>query len=152
MPPLQKFSAAPVLFISVTNNRLGSTLDLDKYERILHAVHANKSFYVMIGGEPKDREKAEKLSQGLKIPHEIRLTASFDEFISIVASVDALLIGDGGVMHIAAAYQKPQVVLFGGTKISEWAPLSDCARCLGDLHNVNFIPEADIIRALEQVL
>ncbi|MBS0614968.1 MAG: glycosyltransferase family 9 protein [Verrucomicrobia bacterium] len=150
MPPLQKFTAGPVLFISVTNNRLGSTLDLDKYARILSAV--KKPFYVVINGEPKDLAPAEKLSCMLQVPHEIRLTDSFDDFMSLIASADAFLIGDGGIMHIAAAYNKPQVVLFGGTKISEWAPLSDRAKCLGDPHNVNFIPEADIIQALEEIL
>lgn len=149
-PPLQKFPTSPVLFISVTNNRIGSTLDLDKYVRILSAIQ--KPFYLVINGEPKDRTAAETLSRLLQIPHEIRLTASFDEFISLIASSDALLIGDGGIMHIAAAYDKPQVVLFGGTKITEWAPLSGRAKCLSDPHNVNFIPESDIIRSLEEIL
>ncbi len=150
MPPLQKFPKGPVLFISVTNNRIGSTLDHDKYASILTAV--KKPFYLVINGEPKDRASAEALSSLIRIPHEIRLTASFDDFMSLIASSDAFLIGDGGVMHIAAAYDKPQVVLFGGTKITEWAPLSDRAKCLGDPHNVNFIPEADIIQSLEEIL
>src|SRR6185503_12081142 len=100
----------------------------------------------------KDQANAEALSRLIQIPHEIRLTASFDDFMSLIASSDAFLIGDGGIMHIAAAYDKPQVVLFGGTKITEWAPLSDRAICLGDPHNVNFIPEGDIIQSLEKIL
>ncbi|HUD00889.1 MAG TPA: glycosyltransferase family 9 protein, partial [Rhabdochlamydiaceae bacterium] len=60
--------------------------------------------------------------------------------------------GDGGIMHLAAALDKPQVVLFGGTKIWEWAPLSEKAVCLSDPHNVNFIPEEIIQQALEKIL
>jgi ADP-heptose:LPS heptosyltransferase len=130
----------PILFVSVTNNRIGSTLDLEKYERVLKG----SPWSVVINCEPKDREKAELLSRTLFRPSRVMATEKLKDFLSLLASVDAAFIGDGGIMHLAAALDKPQLVLFGGTKVWEWAPLSDKAICLADPDNVNFIPEEKI--------
>lgn len=147
--PLFRFNERTVL-VSVTNNRLGSTLDADKTQRLLNALKT--SFKVIINCEPADKARAELLAAGLKMPSEVIPTPTFDEFLGLVASVDAFFIGDGGIMHLAAALDKPQVVLFGGTKIWEWAPLSEKAICLSDPHNVNFIPEEKIQQALDRLL
>ncbi|HUD01229.1 MAG TPA: glycosyltransferase family 9 protein [Rhabdochlamydiaceae bacterium] len=140
------------ILVSVTNNRLGSTLDADKTQRLLNRAYEKSPFKVVINCEPSDRARAHLLAEGLKMATEIIPTPSFDTFISLIASVDAFFIGDGGIMHLAAALDKPQVVLFGGTKIWEWAPLSEKAICLSDPHNVNFIPEEIIQQALEKLL
>jgi ADP-heptose:LPS heptosyltransferase len=140
------------ILVSVTNNRLGSTLDADKTQRLLNRAYEKSPFKVVINCEPADRARAHLLAEGLKMKTEIIPTPSFDMFISLIASVDAFFIGDGGIMHLAAALDKPQVVLFGGTKIWEWGPLSEKAICLSDSHNVNFIPEEIIQQALEKIL
>ncbi|HEX2579179.1 MAG TPA: glycosyltransferase family 9 protein [Rhabdochlamydiaceae bacterium] len=138
------------LLVSVTNNRLGSTLDMDKTQRILNQI--KKPFKLIINCQPADFDRAKLLAKGLSIPSEVTPTPSFKTFISLIASVDAFFIGDGGIMHLAAALDKPQVVLFGGTKMWEWAPLSEKAICLGDAHNVNFIPEEAIVQAVEKII
>jgi len=138
------------LLVSVTNNRLGSSLDTDKTQRILNALQS--PFKVIINCEPADRARADLLAAGLKMPLEVISTPGFEEFMGLIASVDAFFIGDGGIMHLAAALDKPQVVLFGGTKVWEWAPLSEKAICLSDPHNVNFISEEKIQQALERIV
>ncbi len=149
--PSFKFEG-PTIMVSVTNNRLGSTLDSDKTQRILNRAYHKKNFKVIINCEPIDFDRAKLLAQGLEMEAEVIPTPSFDTFVSLIASVDAFFIGDGGIMHLAAALDKPQVVLFGGTKIWEWAPLSEKAVCLSDPHNVNFIPEEIILQAVEKIL
>lgn len=141
----------PTLLISVTNNRLGSTLDFEKYERLLNTLYKKKPFNVVINGEPQDSEKARALALRLKVPSHVMVTAHLKEFLELLASVDAVFIGDGGIMHLAAALDKKQVVLFGGTKVWEWAPLSQKAMCLADDHNVNFIPEDQILGKLDEL-
>jgi ADP-heptose:LPS heptosyltransferase len=149
--PSFQFDQRTVL-VSVTNNRMGSTLDSDKKQRILNRVYEKIPFKIVINCTPADRARAELLANGLQMPAQVISTPSFDAFVSLIASVDAFFIGDGGIMHLAAALDKPQVVLFGGTKIWEWAPLSEQAICLSDPHNVNFIPEETILQALEKIL
>ncbi len=149
--PSFQFPEKAVL-VSVTNNRIGSTLDHDKIQRLLNALASKTRFKVIINCEPEDISRANLLAAGLRVAKEIIPTPSFDDFIALIASVDVCFIGDGGIMHLAAALDKPQVVLFGGTKIWEWAPLSEKAICLDDPHNVNFIPEEKIQQALEKIL
>lgn len=139
----------PTLLVSVTNNRLGSMLDIDKTQRLLNGL--KKPFEIVINCEPKDSKRAEALGSGLTKPYQVIATPSFDAFMKLLASVDACFIGDGGIMHLAAALDKRQVILFGGTKVWEWGPLSDKAICLSDPHNVNFIPEDEIAQALERL-
>lgn len=150
VPEEKRFFEGPTVFISVTNNRLGSTLDLDKYEWILNRLHETKTFSVVVNCEPKDVERAAGLN--LKMPSRVVPTASFGEFMQVMKGSDVLFVGDGGNMHLAAALDKPQVVMFGGTKVWEWAPLSDKAICLSDAHNVNFIDREKILGALGTLL
>ena len=50
--------------------------------------------------------------------------------------VDALFIGDGGLMHLAAALNKDQLVLFSKTPVEEWVPISNKAKLLIDNNNI----------------
>lgn len=137
------------LMVSVTNNRVGSRLDLDKTERILNRAFDKMEFGVVINCEPNNEKKAQALAGKLNMQTDVIATSAFEQFLGLIAAVDGLLIGDGGIMHLAAALNKPQVVLFGGTELWEWHPLSDQAICLRDEHNVNFIPEEEIQTAVE---
>jgi ADP-heptose:LPS heptosyltransferase len=134
------------VFVSVSNNRIGSRLDFDRYAKLLSGCS------VVINGEPGDEERAEALASLLKVPYEVVITPTLQELLSLLAGVDVVFIGDGGVMHLAAALGKPQLVLFGGTKVWEWAPLSKDAICLYDEHNVNFIRDDLIRENLERLI
>lgn len=142
----------PTIFTSVTNNRIGSTLSAENYAGPLNHLFKHKNFSVVVNCELKDKEKAEAMGALLKMPYRVVPTPTFSEFMHLLASCDAAFIGDGGIMHLAAALNKPQVVLFGGTKIWEWAPLSKKAVCLGHLHNVNDIDQSQILKALDTVI
>jgi ADP-heptose:LPS heptosyltransferase len=139
------------LFLSVTNNRVGSTLSHENTASLLNRLFEKKDFSVVVNCEPKDEKKGQELKQILHMPAYVVPTPSFDAFLKLLASCEAAFVGDGGVMHLAAALDKPQVVLFGGTKIWEWAPLSKKAICLGHLHNVNDINPAQILEALDEL-
>jgi ADP-heptose:LPS heptosyltransferase len=140
------------LLVSVSNNRIGSLLDTDKVADVLNQLSKQKEFEVVINCLTKDKERAKELSLLLKMETHMIPTESLDDLLGLMASVDGLFIGDGGNMHLAAALDKPQVVLFGGTEVWEWAPLSTKAICLRDPHNVNFIPQEEMLAALKKIL
>ena len=72
--------------------------------------------------------------------------------------MDICFLGEGGSMHMAAALEIPQVVLFGTTSTITWSPLSEKATVLDDqsmekIHrNVNNIPINQILEALKEKL
>lgn len=117
----------PVLFVSLTNNREASTLGVEGHLHILNALAKHMEFSVLISCEPKDVFKAQALSQLLKVPSEVRPSYSLDDLLKLLASCDMVLVGDGGIMHLAAALDKPQVVLFGRPITTQWHPLSQKA-------------------------
>jgi ADP-heptose:LPS heptosyltransferase len=141
------------LLVSVTNRRLGSLLDLERCAAVVNAVHARKpGFSVVICGEPFDRSRAQALQQLLTVPSEVVIPDGFDPFLRLLGSCHAAFVGDGGIMHLMAALDRPQLVLFGGTRVAEWAPLSDRAKILADPHNVNFISQEAMVESLEEVV
>ena len=140
------------LLISVSNHRIGSQLDSDKIARHLNHAFEKKSFKVVLNGEPKDRARAEEVAHLLKMKYEIILTPHFDDFMSLLASVDGSWTGDGGVMHLMGALSKPLLVLFGKTALWEWAPLDPKAICVWHPENVNLISEDEIQRGLEKLV
>jgi len=55
-------------------------------------------------------------------------TPTLQELIAAMSLSDLILSTDGGPMHLAAALDVPQVVLFGKTGQAHWAPISEkCA-------------------------
>lgn len=155
LQPCQQFTRQfdePTLLVSVSNHRIGSQLDSDKIAHHLNRAFAKKPFQVVINCEPKDRWRAEHVAQELEMKCEVIPTVSFDEFMGLLASVHGSWTGDGGIMHLMGALNKPQLVLFGKTELWEWAPLSEKVICLRHPENVNLIPQENIQQALEALV
>lgn len=55
---------------------------------------------------------------------------SWSGLVSVVRSMDLVMSGNTGVMHIAAAFQKPQIALHGPTDPKLWGPLNPNAETL----------------------
>ena len=96
-----------------------------------------------------DVKKANELQSLLDFKSSIKLTDSFKDYLALIDSVDLCFLGDGGGMHMAAALEINQVVLFGQTSTTTWSPLSDKAIILSDESDVNNIPAHQILSALQ---
>jgi len=138
------------VLVSVTNTRVGSQLEPETIVEHLNAI--GDSIEVILNCEPKDIELAQQVARRLKIRHQIIPTENFDELEGLLASVDASWSGDGGIMHLMAAMDKPQLVQFGRTPLWEWAPMSKKAVCIWHPENVNLIEKGEIRAGLKKLL
>jgi ADP-heptose:LPS heptosyltransferase len=148
--PLYNHAHDFVLMTSVNNNRKQSLLSLEAQAIIINEFSRHRPCHVLISCMPRDVEKAKNLSKLLTTSSSIIATPTLKELLHVIDNCNLIFIGDGGLMHLTAALDRPQVVLFGATPIEEWHPLSNKAICLYDPHNVNNITGNDILRALLQ--
>ncbi|WP_275353534.1 glycosyltransferase family 9 protein [Xenorhabdus bovienii] len=68
---------------------------------------------------------------------------SLNEFLILLSNMTLIIVGDGGICHLAAALQKKLVALYGVTKPENWAPLATEEICITlydpeDVNNINF--------------
>ena len=148
--PLYNYDHDFVLMTSVSNNRKQSILSLEAQAIIINEFARHRPCHVVISCMPLHVEKAKHLSKLLTTSSSISATSTLKELLHLIDSCNLIFIGDGGLMHLTAALDKPQVVLFGATSIEEWHPLSNKAICLYDPYNVNNITGNDILKALLQ--
>jgi heptosyltransferase II len=80
---------------------------------------------VVILGSANDREAARDVV-GRNLVGETTL----DEAIALIAGADYVVSNDSGLMHVAAALERPQVALFGSSSPRHTPPLSPAARVL----------------------
>jgi heptosyltransferase III len=80
-------------------------------------------------------------------------TPTLDEFLGDLACSGSLIAPDGGMTHIAAAFGKPVVALFGDVDPASWRPWSPRARVLqAASRRVADLDAAGIVAAWEETL
>ncbi|HEX2583263.1 MAG TPA: glycosyltransferase family 9 protein [Chlamydiales bacterium] len=142
----------PALFYSVSNNRAGCTLSLERAAFLLNRLAQMRRFCTIINSLPQDQERAKALSLLLAGPSQVVPTEKFGDFLEVLNSCDAAFVGDGGACHLASALEKPLVALFGGTILARWHPLNDRAVCFANTDHVDTLPEDRLLEALKAVV
>ncbi len=140
------------LLISVSNNRESSRLNNETTASIINTLSKEFQFDIYISTLKSDYDIAANLKKKIIQHSIINQTPLLKDFIKLMNSMDICLLCDGGSMHMAAALGVPQVVLFGFTSSTTWAPLSNTATVLNDKSNVNNIPNNQILEALKMKL
>lgn len=93
----------------------------------------NEGWQVWLMGSAKDKPVAESIrdlltTEACKYSHNLAGVTQLDDAIALMDCADAVISNDSGLMHIAAALQKPLVVMFGSTSPEHTPPLSDCVK------------------------
>lgn len=111
---------------------------LDRYAELGRWLQDRYHALLFLSGGPDEVEKNHQLEELLDQKC-VNLSGklSWKGMISLVKIIDLLVSGNTGVMHLAAALQKPQIALHGPTNSNLWGPLnpkakvikSSCPRC-----------------------
>ncbi len=101
---------------------------------------------------PGDDGKADEVARCMRARPVLLRPAELRELIAALSLCDFVLSTDGGLMHMAAALQVPQVVLFGKADSLHWAPVSDRAVWLRRDGRADRISVEEVVSAATGVL
>jgi len=91
----------------------------------------NKGYAVWLIGSPKDKEVAEKIvALGNEPCRNLCGETDLTDAIALLSCAKLVVSNDSGLMHIAAALDKPMLAIFGSSSPEFTPPLSDQARVL----------------------
>ncbi|MDF9278526.1 glycosyltransferase family 9 protein [Arthrobacter sp. EH-1B-1] len=79
---------------------------------------------VLLTGSAGERPRAEAVAQTAGLPDEQVVAGRLGllEFAALIASAELVISADTGAAHLASAYARPSVVLFGPAPVAEWGP------------------------------
>lgn len=79
---------------------------------------------IVITGGPDEIDRARAVAEAAGVPqtHVFAGRTSLRELAAIVAAAGRVVCGDTGVAHLASAYRRPSVVLFGPIAPTVWGP------------------------------
>jgi ADP-heptose:LPS heptosyltransferase len=150
-PYLEQFQyKEPTILIMATTTRNENRFDSTRYAKVLNQLYSKRKFRVALVSMKKDEVRAQLIAKQLEMPHHTYFTRSFNEFMALIKLSDFVFVGDGGAAHIAAALDKPQVVLFGQSNPKNWHPLSENTTVLYHPLHVNALSDETILKTLER--
>lgn len=131
----------PVLAVHISNRRDKGNWPLENYIDIIGLYLREHRFgSVLIFWSPQgtlgpndvgDQHRAEQILAACQNSRvSLYPTSSIRELVAAFEYCDRVLCSDGGQMHLAAAVNKKQVVLFSETRIDEWHPWTGQHYCL----------------------
>jgi len=85
---------------------------------------------ILLLGSPKDRAVCDEITAVVPQAHNLAGSTSLSEAIALIAHCAAVVTNDSGLMHIAAALQRPVVAIYGPTDPRHTPPLSQLAQIL----------------------
>ena len=95
----------------------------DRFAAVAQRLAAN-GHVVRITGSAAERDLASRVARqaGLPPDHVLAGQTSLDALVALTAAARLVISGDTGMSHLASAYARPSVTLFGPVPPSEWGP------------------------------
>lgn len=105
------------------------------YARLAEQLIDERGSQVVLFGSAHDKDLAESIREAVAEKNRrycLNLTGltSLEQAINLIAACSAIVTNDSGLMHIAAALDKPLVALYGPSSPDFTPPLSDKARII----------------------
>ena len=104
----------------------------ERFAEVLRTLRGEFPLRFLLLGAPSERPLAETIQRdtGAEAVHDLCGRTTLAELVSVIGRCRLFLSNDSGPMHVAAAFQVPQVALFGSTDPVATGPFSTHASTL----------------------
>ncbi len=149
---------ARLALVHISNRRPTSRWSLDRFAAVTEALAEQHGFRVLLNWAPGDASNplfpgddalVQDLLRLLRVPVETWETSTLEDFIATVRRSQFVFSTDGGLMHFAAAFDVPQVVVFGKTPVEGWRPCSSVARALQRGREAANVQVGEVLQAIQ---
>lgn len=114
------------------------------YAELAKTLISENGYQVLLFGSQKDNEAGEEIRQSLteearRHCYNFAGKTSLEQAVNLISACDAVVSNDSGLMHVAAALDRPLVALYGPSSPDFTPPLSDKAeviRLISGYHKV----------------
>lgn len=148
--------SCPKVYLNMTNNRESSRLGIPMMISALKRL--KRPLHLIFGGLKSDQSLIDTWYNAFEKEGfetrllEKRIGESFESTCQLLCESDVIVTGDGGLMHMAAACNRPVLALFGQTSVAKWRPLSSKAQVLYHPERVDAIDSLLIAQLLESLI
>ncbi|BBB67613.1 ADP-heptose-LPS heptosyltransferase II [Undibacterium sp. YM2] len=85
---------------------------------------------IVLLGSPKDVEVCQQIQATCPAVHQFAGKTRLDQALALIAASDAMVSNDSGLLHIASAFNRPVIAIYGPTDPDHAPPFSDIAHSL----------------------
>lgn len=117
-------SPAPGAVVIHVGAAYGSRLwPVKRFAEVAHSL-SGAGHQVLLTGSAGERPRAEAVAQAAGLPDDCVVAGRLGllEFAALISEAALVISADTGAAHLASAYARPSVVLFGPAPVSEWGP------------------------------
>lgn len=125
----------------------------ERYIAVIQHLRDKYNASIIITGSDKDKVISEYISrQFTNQILDLCGKTSIKEFFSVIKNSDLVISVDTSAMHVAAAFNKPIVAIFGDGYPYMWYPYTEKRVVLFKDYNAANIEEIDVINAIERLM
>lgn len=125
----------PKVFVAIKSTDANKHWPLDRWAAVLEWLVERRGCDIVLCGSPRDQTEHDALREALPAEtsrhvHDFSSDLSLRETGALLARMTACVGVDTGLVHLAASYGVPVVVMFGPTDPNQWSPWSPRAAVL----------------------
>jgi predicted lipopolysaccharide heptosyltransferase III len=130
--------------------------ETNRFTEVIEYLYNQYNLISIVTVAPNEKAIAEKIKNSVKVPVVTFTDLNLSELMALIAQAKLFLGNDSGPAHIAAAFKKPVVVVFGSSNSKVWHPWSTnykllkadlkCIPCPG--YSCSEFPEPECIKKI----
>lgn len=127
------------------------------YAALAQKLITEQGYQIFLFGSQKDKEAGEEIKQALtpdarETCFNLAGETSLEQAVNLIASCKAVVSNDSGLMHVAAALERPLVALYGPSSPDFTPPLSHKARVIRLITGYHKVRKGDAEQGYHQSL